>query len=264
MLSVVKALNSARELYNVIRLSGRYELLGDLDFKKLNQLATLAQNRLGIINQKIALESGQDNTNILNIALESVLFTFRKVSEEELRIADELKAILRKTREMLRGNFDYGDPEFVTLKSELERLFKKKNLSDITQEEMSANIEVLRDIYARARELERKNQLLQAKYANDTKYARIHKRLREKGLLDTSERKLFDALNAFKAKADAKFLHNAQLLNNPAFATKDLLKLAAEEFNPANGFKLDAADLRSLNDLILKEYLNEFHGKIPA
>ncbi len=264
MLRIVKALNTARELYNVIRLSGRYELLESLDFKKLNQLGTEAQNHLSLLNQKIALEAGHDNTNILNIALESVLFTFRKVSEDELRIADELKEILRKTREMLQGNFDYDDPQFVTLKSELERLFKKKKLSDITQEEMSANIEVLKDIHARARDLERKNQLLRAKYANDVKYARIHKRLREKGDLDTSERKLFDALSAFKAKADAKFLHNAQLLNNPAFAAKDLLKLAVEQFNQAHGFKLDAAGLRSLNDLILKEYLDEFHGKIPA
>src|SRR5690606_33052965 len=69
MLAIVKALNTARELYNVIRLSGRYELLEALDFKKLNQLATEAQNHLTLLNQKIALEDGHDSTNILNVAL---------------------------------------------------------------------------------------------------------------------------------------------------------------------------------------------------
>ncbi len=264
MLAIVKALNTARELYNVIRLSGRYELLESLDFKKLNQLATEAQNHLALLNQKIALEDGHDNTNILNLALENVLFTFRKVSEGELRIADELKEILRKTREVLLGNFDPRDPEFVSLKDELERLFKKKNLSQITQDEMAANITELRDIHARARELERKNQLLRAKYAHDVKYARVHKRLMEKGELQAGERKLFEALSAFKTQADAKILQNAQLLNNPAFTEKELLRLVAQQFSPAHGFTLEAAGLKAINSLLLKEYLDEFNGKIPA
>lgn len=264
MLAIVKALNTARELYNIIRLSGRYELLESLDFKKLNQLATEAQNHLALLNQKIALEDGHDNTNILNVALENVIFTFSKISEAELRIADELKEILRKTREVLLDNFDPRDPEFVSLKDELERLFKKKKLSEITQDEMSANITELHGIHARARELERKNQLLRAKYAHDAKYARVHKRLMEKGELQASERKLFDALSAFKAQADAKILQNAQLLNNPAFTEKELLRLVAQQFSPAQGFTLDAAGLKAINSLLLKEYLDEFHGKIPA
>ncbi len=76
------------------------------------------------------------HTNLLNVALENVLFMFRKVSEEELIIADQLKDILRKTREALGGNFDQKDPEFISLYDELKRLFDKKNLDEISQEEM--------------------------------------------------------------------------------------------------------------------------------
>jgi type I restriction enzyme R subunit len=74
-----------------------------------------------------------------------------------------------------------ADPAFLSLKEELERLFRKKNLAEITQAEMIAHIGTLREIDARARDLERRNQLLRAKYANDAKYARLHKRLLEKG-----------------------------------------------------------------------------------
>ena len=63
---------------------------------------------------------------MLNVALENVLFMFRKVSEEEMIIADQLKDMLRKTRETLAGNFDQKDPEFVSLYDELKRLFDKK------------------------------------------------------------------------------------------------------------------------------------------
>ncbi len=52
----------------------------------------------------------------------------------------DLKNMLRKAREGLRGNFDQKDPEFVSLYDELKRLFEKKNLDEISQEEMKKNI----------------------------------------------------------------------------------------------------------------------------
>ena len=156
MRKIIKALNDAKSLYNLIRLSGQYELLEKLESRKLNQLFIKANNHLILINQREALANQDDNVNLLNIALEDVLFTFRKVSEVEMIIADELRETLRRTREGLGGNFDPADPAFISLKEELERLFKKKNLSEITQDEMVENVETLSDIHTRARELERK------------------------------------------------------------------------------------------------------------
>ncbi|MFN9028274.1 MAG: type I restriction endonuclease subunit R, partial [Akkermansiaceae bacterium] len=225
MRNILKALNDAKNLYNLIRLSGRYELLEKLDFRKLNQLSIEASNRLTLLNQRESLLHSDDNTNLLNIALEDVLFAFRKVDEGELVIADELRDHLRRTREGLAGNFDQRDPVFISLKEELERLFKKKDLSEITQNEMIENIAALKDIHARARELERKNQLLRAKYANDEKYARLHKRLLEKGEPTESERKLFEALSDFKAEADARISQNARILTNEAFAKTEMTRL---------------------------------------
>lgn len=196
MLEIVKVLNNARDLYNIIRLSGNYEMLDKLDFHKLTQLSREANNRLTLINTKEALENNVDTSNLLNIALEDVLFAFVKVKEEEMVLADQLKDILQKTRESLGGNFDPKDPMFVSLKEELERLFKKKNLNEVTKEEMERNIKELQDIYNASKELERKNQLLKAKYDNDAKYARLHKRLMEKDPLTDSESKLFEALQS--------------------------------------------------------------------
>jgi len=264
MQKIVKALVASRELYNVIRLSGRYELLDELDFKKLGQLLTEAKNHLALLNQKIALEEGHESANLLNMALEDVLFTFRKVGEGELKIADELRETLRQTRETLSGNFDPRDPEFVTLREELERLFKKKKLSEISQSEMAANIKDLTAIQAKARELNRRNELLRAKYANDAKYARLHKRLLEKYPLSDRERKLCEALNAFKEKADNKILQNTQLLTNESYAEREMLKLAIQELKKQHGFDFSTTELKAINELIMKEYLDEFNGQLPA
>lgn len=264
MRTIVKALNDAKSLYNLIRLSGQYELLAKLDFRKLNQLSTEASNHLNLLNQREALENADDSTNILNIALEDVLFTFRKVSEAEMIIADELRENLRRTREGLGGNFDPGDPAFVTLKEELERLFKKKNLSEITQAEMVENIAALKGIHSRARELERKNQLLRAKYANDEKYARLHKRLLEKGEPTANERKLFEALSSFKAEADARISQNARILTNEAFAKTEMTRLIIEQLKNKHHLPLTAESTQFINNLVMKEYLSEFHGHQAA
>jgi type I restriction enzyme, R subunit len=260
MRNIVKALNDAKSLYNLIRLAGQYELLEKLDFRKITQLSTEANNHLTLLNQRIALENADDSINILNIALEDVLFTFRKVSQAEMVIADELREQLRRTREGLGGNFDQGDPAFVTLKEELERLFKKKNLSEITQAEMVENIKTLRDIQTRARELERKNQLIRAKYANDEKYARLHKRLLAKGEPTANERKLFEALSAFKAEADARISQNAQILSNEAFAKAEMTRLIIEQIKNKHQLPLTAENAQFINTLVMKEYLAEFHG----
>ena len=260
MRTILKALTDAKSLYNLIRLSGQFQLLTELDFRKLNQLSTEATNRLTLLNQRVALENADENLNILNIALEDVLFKFRKVSESEMVIADELRENLRRTREGLGRNFDPGDPSFITLKEELERIFLKKNLSEISQEEMIQNIATLKGIEEQARELERKNQLLRAKYANDEKYARLHKRLLEKGEPTDNERKLFEALSAFKAEADARISQNSRILTNEAFAKAEMTRIIIDQLKNKHHLPLTAESTQFINSLVMKEYLAEFHG----
>lgn len=262
MLQITKALNNAKSLYNLIRLSGNYELLDQLDFHKLTKLSTEANNHLALINTKEALESNVDTTNLLNIALEDVLFAFVKVKEEEMVLADELKTTLQKTREMLGGNFDQKDLVFISLKEELERLFKKKNLSEVTKEEMEANISALEKIYLEAKELERKNQLLRAKYDNDEKYARLHKRLMEKNPLTDNESKLIEALQGLKREVDLQIVQNSKMLENESFVDRMMMRLVIDQFKNKNNIPLDAAATKRINGMIVKEYMNEFYGRI--
>ncbi|WP_055436950.1 type I restriction endonuclease subunit R [Lacinutrix algicola] len=259
---IAKALNNSKELYNLIRLSGNFELLEKLDFRALSVLARLTNDRLALINTRIALENNVDTENILNTALEDVIFAFTKVKEEEMVLADELKNTLGKTREMLAGNFDQKDPSFVSLKEELERLFKKKNLSEVTKEEMEANIKALNAIYDKAKKLERENQLLKAKYDYDAKYARIHKRLMEKDPLTDSERKLFDALKGLKAAVDTEIQQNAKILENESYVEKMVMRLVINQFKKEQKIDINTTDVRRINSIIVKEYMNEYNGNV--
>ena len=77
---------------------------------------------------------------------------------------------------------------------------------------MENNIQELNDIYDKAKEFERKNQLISAKYDNDEKYARLHKRLMDKDPLTDSESKLFEALKGLKTEIDKQIEQNANML----------------------------------------------------
>lgn len=258
ILTLKKALANAKSLYNLIRLQGESSLLDQLDFNKLNLLYRETTNRLNLLNLKENLEKGTDNTNLLNLALEDILFEFIKVGEEELQLADDYQKTLRRTREALSTNFDQDDPKFITLKEELERLFKKKNLSATTQEEMKANTEVLNKIYEGVKKLNREDNLLRQKYSGDKKYVRIHKRITEKNEISANERKIFEALNGVKHDTDEQVLQNLQLLNNEGYFKQIIMPTVINQFMTQQQIKLNPTTSHYINDLVVKEYLKEF------
>lgn len=263
VLALKKALADARSLYNLIRLQGEYDFLDELDFAKLNVLYRETSNHLDLLNLKNDLESGEDTTNLLNRALEDVIFKFVKIGEEELVLADKLKNTLRQTREALASNFDQQDPQFISLKEELERLFKKKNLSEVTQDEMVANIDALNKIHDRVKELNRQNNQLRQKYLGDAKYTRIHKRLQERQQrqsdISESERKIFEALAGVKQDADEQVLNNSQVLDNESYFERQMMPLVIGRFMKEQQIKLNADASRYINYLVVAEYLKEFN-----
>jgi type I restriction enzyme R subunit len=259
VLEIKQALGNAKNLYNIIRLYGHFELLERVDFRKLTLLYNETTRHLDLLNLKASLQDSVDTTNLLNVALENVLFMFRKVSEEEMIIADQLKDTLRKTRETLANNFDQQDPQFVTLYDELKRLFDQKNLDEITQEDMKRNIAALQQIYDKITELNRKNNLLKAKYENDAKYARTHKRILERGNVSKRESEIHETLMEIKNQVDEKILINTKLLDNEAFFHGIVIQDVIKSFQKT-GVKLDVESAKYINNCLVKEYVNEYQG----
>ena len=260
ILALKNALADARNLYNLIRLQGEYSLLQQLDFKKLNQLYRETSNHLELLNLKETIETASDTSNLLNVALEDVIFKFAKIKEEELVLADKLKNTLRQTREAMASNFDQQDPKFLSLREELERLFKKKKLSEVSQEEMTANIGALNAIHDKVKELNRLNNQLRHKYQGDAKYTRIHKRLNESGDFTKTERQLFEALIQVKSQADDHVLQNTQMLNNESYFERMMQPIVIGEFYTRQNIKLTPDATRTINHLVVSEYMNEFNA----
>jgi type I restriction enzyme R subunit len=106
ILKLKNALESARDIYNIVRLLGYTEILEKLDFKLLARLLTMVSDRLKLLNLKEAMND-VNSQELLNTAIEDVVFTFTKTGEEELKLlSEDLHNIAGKVRSELDKNIN--------------------------------------------------------------------------------------------------------------------------------------------------------------
>ncbi len=261
IIRVRNSLLSAKSLYNIIRLMEKSEFIDTLDFKTLSILLRETQNHLDLINFKKSLEDSSVNSNLLNAALEDILFLFTKVSEEELKIADELKNKLKKTREELGRNIDKSDIEFIELYEELRRLFEQKNLDDVSQEEMEKNIQHLSKIYKKVENLNKKNERLRLKFLGDEKFVRIHKKALSDKIFELKELTLFQSLMEIKNKVDQKLLNNSRLIHNESYFAKMTKPIIISSFEESS-VSINLDQLEYIKNQVVNEYFFELEGSL--
>ena len=138
-------------------------------------------------------------------------------------------------------------------------MFVNKNLDEITQDDMRKNIDSLQTILQKVTELNRKNDLLRAKYENDRKYARIHKRIIENDVVSERESQIYESLNEIKKQADEKVLINERILDNESYFTQMMTPIVIDGFE-SKKVKLDAESAKFINNYVVKEYVNEYRG----
>ena len=251
-----KVLQNLKNLYNIIKVMGYFDLLDKFSFDIVNRLHAEVTDRLNIINLKENLENNTDNTNLLNIALDKVQFSFRKIEEHELKIADRFRMELERTRKELERNFDKKDPVFVSLFEELKRLFKRKNIEELTAAEMDEGTRELIDIRQRASDLNAKDAQLARKYNNDHKYAKAHKRINENNMnVLKSDMALHAALLEIKNRIDTMVYDNHDILKNRDYFLESAKTIVMEVFEGKGIRKLELT--RFINKTIVNEYLEE-------
>ncbi len=87
LLDLKKALEDYKTLHNLIRLFGYDDLYEHFDIDKSIQLLNEVNNRINIVNFKQNVQSSEDMSGVLNLALDQIDFQFRKISEEEICVS---------------------------------------------------------------------------------------------------------------------------------------------------------------------------------
>lgn len=256
LLSLRQALDTYKELLNIMKLFGYDELAKKFSMERLHAMLTEVNNRISIINLKQNMQKSEDMTELLNTALDQVEFHFRKVSESEMVIADQFQDILEKTRRELERSLDPKDPEYVSLLDELKRIFKKKNIEELTADEMKEHIQDLERIRKAAAQQNLRDQMLCSKYGNDAKYMRTHKRLKASPPPIGADSVIFDVLMGVKAAVDQKILKNQRMMDNHAFFSQEIMPSIIQSCRKS-GVKPTLDQVKFIDQCISTEYFAE-------
>lgn len=256
LLSLRQALDTYKELLNIMKLFGYDELAKKFSMERLHAMLTEVNNRISIINLKQNMQKSEDMTELLNTALDHVEFHFRKVSEGEMVIADQFQDILEKTRRELERSLDPKDPEYVSLLDELKRIFKKKNIEELTADEMKEHIQDLDRIRKAAAQQNLRDQMLCSKYGNDAKYMRTHKRLKASPPPIGADSVIFDVLMGVKAAVDQKVLKNQRMMDNHAFFSQEIMPSIIQSCRKI-GVKPTLDQVKFIDQCISTEYFAE-------
>lgn len=256
LLDLRRLLDTYKELFNIIKLFGYDELAQRFSMDTLHALYNEVNNRINLVNLKENLQNSEDVSGLLNMALDQVEFHFRKVSESEMVIADKFQDILEKTRRELERSLDPKDPEYISLLEELKRIFKKKNIEELTADEMKANIDELERIRKAAAQQNLRDQMLCAKYGNDAKFMRTHKRLKETPPPIGSDPVIFGILMGVKTEVDQKVLKNQRMMDNHAYFTQEIMPTIIQSCR-THGVQPTLDQVRYIDTCISGEYFAE-------
>ncbi|QFJ53380.1 type I restriction endonuclease [Pseudobutyrivibrio xylanivorans] len=256
LIEVRKAIELYKELANLSKLYGYDDLANRFTLDNIKSLYNEVTNRINIVNQKEALANAEDMSAILNMALDGIDFRFHKVSESEMVIADKFRESLEHTRAELQRNNDPKDPEYVLLVDELQRLFAKKNIEELTAEEMDSHIKELNRIEDAAKKKNLADAMLARKYNGDLKYMRTHKRLREGISPVATDIVLNRILLSVKNSVDKQVYDNENVLDNEPYFQKSMYRLILKEFNN-NDIRLNAQNVKEIGNCISEEYFHE-------
>ena len=256
LLSLRQALDTYKELLNIMKFFGYDELAKKFSMERLHAMLTEVNNRISIINLKQNMQKSEDMTELLNTALDQVEFHFRKVSESEMVIADQFRDILEKTRRELERSLDPKDPEYVSLLDELKRIFKKKNIEELTADEMKEHIQDLERIRKAAAQQNLRDQMLCSKYGNDAKYMRTHKRLKASPPPIGADSVIFNVLMGVKAAVDQKVLKNQRMMDNHAFFSQEIMPSIIQSCRKS-GVKPTLDQVKFIDQCISTEYFAE-------
>ncbi len=256
LLELRHLLDTYKELFNIIKLFGYEDLAQRFSMDTLHALYNEVNNRINLVNLKENLQNSEDVSGLLNLALDQLEFHFRKVSESEMVIADAFQDILEKTRRELERSLDPKDPEYISLLEELKRIFKKKNIEELTADEMKANIADLERIRKAAAQQNLRDQMLCAKYGNDAKYMRTHKRLKETPPPIASDPIIFGILMGVKNVVDQKVLKNQRMMDNHAYFTQEIMPTIIQSCR-THGVQPTIEQVRYIDTCISGEYFAE-------
>lgn len=259
LLEVKNALQSLKELDNAIRMYNYSDLADRFDGEKVKRLYSEVTRRIDTMNTLEHLQNSDDTQQLLNEALAHIEFKFKKISQDELVIADSFLEQKQKTAHEFSMSQDIKDPEYITLLDKLRAILNKKNIEEMTSQEM---IDAQKELAGLQKQIAAKNaadRALCAKYRMDAKFMRVHKRLRETPPPIANDIVLNKVLLSIKEETDNTVLNNVNIIQNENYFTGALNPIIVRVCRN-NNIPLNLDKVKLIDQLVSTEYIHEYAG----
>nr|WP_275946384.1 DEAD/DEAH box helicase family protein [Streptococcus oricebi] len=258
LIELRKALQSIKEYYNVARLLEHKDILAKIDISRITQLQSIVEMRL----QTLSLLAKADDVSaeqVLNLAMSQTEFLFKKGDTEELELAsNSLADMIRKAATELNRNFDHSDPKWLSIYEEFQRILHKQNITEASVSNLNKVSKEVEEIWSKAKEHNRKDNLLLHKFVDDEKYARVYKR-ETNSQSPLADREILQILQRMKPSIDLKVFQNEGLLQNEEYFLKEVIKIARESMKEMD-CKLTVDVIKNLSDRLKDEYIGELQN----
>ena len=233
-------------------------------------------NHIDLINQKEAFKASEDTKIAINEAMLSIKFNFSKIGEEELKIISCGKELEEKRKKVLHefeNNFDPEDEEFITLRAAFLNRFKEHGFVPNSIAQFNEENKDLDEIIARLKNINKNNENLAKKYGGDTKFVRVHKRIREANkerevkhkpyIISEFEDDIVHALLTVKSSIDQKVFDRNNILKKDDYFENTVYELVDGTLYK---MQIDSGmdDCDFIKNKVARQYLNQYHNVYGA
>lgn len=271
LLQIRKKLEDAKAVWNEVRTFGTdelKELTRRMQPGDIMNLLKVVNARIDNVNLKNVFTHEAEVSGMINEALATIDFKFRKRGENELEIGSDIKDELKQKRQQLSQQMtdciDQDDEEYISLTKLIQEHFAKRKFEIGSMADAKEEIGFMDQCMERIRRINRENANLQAKYHGDSKFVRAHKRIRQhekmKGttVLSDKEVQQCQALNYIKEAIDLLVSNRRELVFNEADFDVQVIAAVARCLREID-IKATPEDRRFVGRLIAGEYLREFN-----
>lgn len=271
--SLRRTLEDARALTNQVRTFGNEDLRRRFEVLSIDSIPSLISEvtrRIQRINLLEATDHRADVSSIIREALSMLDFEFKKRGDEELEMVyNDLRDRYDRVEREFAANIDNEEEAFVTLSEDFRKYFKRRGFTPDSVDAAREDIGYMDEVLKKIKKINRANSVLQAKYNNDEKYVRIHKRVREENnrrdgdtppgmpIISHKDIEIADALRAFKYGIDEGLYLNSHLIENPDYFGQDVMSKVATSLTDLR-ITASRTDRQWIKNRIAAEYLNSF------
>lgn len=279
LLKLKKVLITARDSCNLVRTFGDDELkeaFSHLEIYKLPEMISEVQHHIDNINQKEAFSENDMAKQLINEAMQDIIFNFSKIGEEEMKLISggaELQEKWQRTVQGFTQNIDPDDPEYITLREAFLQRFREHGFTPNNISEFYEHSRALDEILKKLTDLQNKNMVLLRKYNGDAKFARVHKRVREENesrkvqgkqpMVSVYDENIMSVLLAIKSDIDQKVYDRDDILKKDAYFEQTVMTQIKEGMKKLS---IDSSreDRLFLQSRIARQYLDQYNATYPV